>query len=73
MRGSSLARRSIAAATALALALPLALAACGSRQGAKQAMNDGAMRRDRELARTPDQIDLSRPAWQRDWTPARDP
>jgi hypothetical protein len=66
-------RRIAAALLLLALGMPLALSACGSRQGTERALRDGMVERDRELARTPDQLDLGRPAWQRDWTPARDP
>lgn len=58
-----------AALAALVLALPLVVAACGGDATG----SDRLVTHDRELARTPDQLDLNRPAWQRDWTPMRDP
>lgn len=69
MRFTSGGRGVGAALAALMLALPLALGACAGDATASR----GLVTRDRELARTPDQLDLGRPAWQRDWTPMRDP
>lgn len=64
-------RAAFAMLAALAVGLPLALTACASREGAQQASR--GMSRDRELARTPDQLDLDRPAWSRDLSPSADP
>jgi hypothetical protein len=75
MRATRVGRGALAALSALVIALPLAasIAACGNQKGANRALSEGMVTPSRETARTPDEIDFSRPAWRRDWSPAGDP